>query len=202
MNVKHVATLLNKHRCVGVIYIFIIELGRTEYIHFISHFTQSCSPMNELKHKPPPHKLYYAQASTLTAQVFNFPHTSLHVSLQMIKAPVVSDWSNIMNRKRFENVISVTWQKFTSVWNSLYKAKSFHLQAMWHLITHFTLYIFRVINTYKSKIYFQLVALVHIYKTATPTRADRGSALVKVLCYKSEGRWFDPSWSHWNFSLT
>ena len=27
-------------------------------------------------------------------------------------------------------------------------------------------------------------------------------AVVKVLCYKSEGRWFDPSWCHWNFSLT
>jgi hypothetical protein len=40
--------------------------------------------------------------------VFNFLHTSLHVSLQMIKAPVLSDWSKIMNRKRFENVISVT----------------------------------------------------------------------------------------------
>ena len=26
--------------------------------------------------------------------------------------------------------------------------------------------------------------------------------LVKVLCYKSEGRWFDPRWFHWNFSLT
>ena len=25
---------------------------------------------------------------------------------------------------------------------------------------------------------------------------------VFVLCYKSEGRWFDPSWCHWNFSLT
>ena len=25
---------------------------------------------------------------------------------------------------------------------------------------------------------------------------------VKVLCYKSEGRWFDSRWSHWNFSLT
>ena len=25
--------------------------------------------------------------------------------------------------------------------------------------------------------------------------------MVKVLCYKSEGRWFDPSWCHWNFSL-
>jgi len=28
---------------------------------------------------------------------------------------------------------------------------------------------------------------------------DRGSTMVKVLCYKSEGRWFDPSWCHWIF---
>ena len=28
-----------------------------------------------------------------------------------------------------------------------------------------------------------------------------GSTVVKVLYYKSEGRWFDPSWCHWNFSL-
>ena len=28
---------------------------------------------------------------------------------------------------------------------------------------------------------------------------DRGSTVVKVLCYKSEGRWFDPSWCHWIF---
>ena len=26
---------------------------------------------------------------------------------------------------------------------------------------------------------------------------DRGSSVVKVLCYKSDGRWFDPSWCHW-----
>jgi hypothetical protein len=25
--------------------------------------------------------------------------------------------------------------------------------------------------------------------------------VVKVLCYKSEGRWFDPRWYHWNSSL-
>jgi len=31
---------------------------------------------------------------------------------------------------------------------------------------------------------------------------DRGSTVVKVLCYKSEGRWFDPSWCHWNSLLT
>ena len=28
---------------------------------------------------------------------------------------------------------------------------------------------------------------------------DRGNTVVKVLCYKSEGRWFDPSWCQWNF---
>ena len=30
---------------------------------------------------------------------------------------------------------------------------------------------------------------------------DRGSTVVKVLCYKSEGLWFDSRRSHWNFSL-
>jgi len=27
----------------------------------------------------------------------------------------------------------------------------------------------------------------------------RGSTVVKVLCYKSEGRWFDPIWCQWIF---
>ena len=31
---------------------------------------------------------------------------------------------------------------------------------------------------------------------------DRGSTVVKVLCYKLEGCWFDSRWCHWNFSLT
>ena len=26
---------------------------------------------------------------------------------------------------------------------------------------------------------------------------DRGGSVVKVLCYKSEGRWFDLSWCQW-----
>ena len=30
--------------------------------------------------------------------------------------------------------------------------------------------------------------------------ADRGNTV--VLGYKSEGRWFDSRWCHWNFSLT
>jgi len=28
---------------------------------------------------------------------------------------------------------------------------------------------------------------------------DRGSTVVKVLCYKSEVPWFDPSWCQWLF---
>jgi hypothetical protein len=31
---------------------------------------------------------------------------------------------------------------------------------------------------------------------------DRGGTVVKVLRYKSEGRWFDSRWCHWNFPLT
>ena len=31
---------------------------------------------------------------------------------------------------------------------------------------------------------------------------DRSSTVVKVLCYKLEGHWFNPSWCHCNFSLT
>jgi len=34
------------------------------------------------------------------------------------------------------------------------------------------------------------------------TSGDRGGTVVKVLCYKSEGRWFDPSWCHCHLSLT
>ena len=33
-------------------------------------------------------------------------------------------------------------------------------------------------------------------------REDRGGTVVKVLCYESEGCWFDSRWCHWNFSLT
>jgi len=35
-----------------------------------------------------------------------------------------------------------------------------------------------------------------------PYEGNHCGTVVKVLCYKSEGRWFDPSWCHWNFSLT
>jgi hypothetical protein len=39
---------------------------------------------------------------------------------------------------------------------------------------------------------------IHLFTQGT---AD-GGTVAKVLCYKSEGRWFDSRWCHWNFSLT
>ena len=34
----------------------------------------------------------------------------------------------------------------------------------------------------------------------TGLTGDRGGTVVKELCYKSEGRLFDPRLCHWNFS--
>jgi len=41
----------------------------------------------------------------------------------------------------------------------------------------------------------------HIKERLLQKLGDRGGTVVKVLCYKSEDRWFDPSWCHWNFSF-
>jgi len=35
--------------------------------------------------------------------------------------------------------------------------------------------------------------------TGYSSLGDCGSTVVKVLCYKSEGRWFDSSWCQWIF---
>ena len=39
---------------------------------------------------------------------------------------------------------------------------------------------------------------IYIYDS-TFSSGDRGSTVVKVLCYKSEERCFDPSWCQWIF---
>ena len=39
----------------------------------------------------------------------------------------------------------------------------------------------------------------HIFPPGNSWSGNRGSTAVKVLCYKSEGRWFDPSWCQWIF---
>ena len=44
-----------------------------------------------------------------------------------------------------------------------------------------------------------VVGLLFFERAITSEDCDRGSTVVKVLWYKSEGQWFDPSWCHWKF---
>ena len=37
------------------------------------------------------------------------------------------------------------------------------------------------------------------FENLNKNTGDRGGTVVKVLCHKSEGRWFDPSWCQWIF---
>ena len=46
---------------------------------------------------------------------------------------------------------------------------------------------------------FQSFGMSKQYFQSFCTKNDRGSTVVKVLFYKSEGRWFDPSWCEWIF---
>ena len=50
--------------------------------------------------------------------------------------------------------------------------------------------------------YQNLTALGDNFLSTSKKKGERSSTVVKVLRYKSEGRWFDPRWCHWNFSLT
>ena len=56
-------------------------------------------------------------------------------------------------------------------------------------------------TTYFSWIYFSKPGVTKLLQEPHHT-CDRGGTVVKVLCYKSEARWFDPRWCQWNFSLT
>ena len=38
-----------------------------------------------------------------------------------------------------------------------------------------------------------------IFNESSCRMGDHGGTVVMVLCYKSEGRWFDPSWCQWIF---
>jgi len=40
-----------------------------------------------------------------------------------------------------------------------------------------------------------------VKQLTTFRRGGRGSTVVKALCYKSEGHWFDSRWCHWNFFI-
>ena len=76
--------------------------------------------------------------------------------------------------------------------------------ASWHMacrqeigsylsVSHFPLYLTRHFISFIAR---EIMGFVSMYGW------NSGSTVVKVLRHKSEGRWFDPKWCHWNFSLT
>ena len=83
-------------------------------------------------------------------------------------------------------------------------------QTLWKLTVDFSLELDRfTINIMSIALQFYAYCfikvtnlIIWIFLCILIPGGDCGSTVVKVLCYKSEGRWFDPSWYHWNFSLT
>jgi len=56
----------------------------------------------------------------------------------------------------------------------------------------------RTFNNFLKFIIFIALYPIYIYIYI----GDRGGTVVKVLCYRSEGRRFDFRWGHWDFLLT
>ena len=88
-------------------------------------------------------------------------------------------------------VIQLTWDACTS-----YHLKQIHLAA-----TTSTGFFQKLLSCpYKNRWRrADFSIFCHIFSEPTVSLGDRGSTVVKALCYKSEGRWFDPSWCHWIF---
>jgi hypothetical protein len=57
----------------------------------------------------------------------------------------------------------------------------------------------RCILTHKFVHFFSLLVFFFLSFGMVPWMGDHGSTMVKVLCYKSEGSWFDPRWCHGTF---
>jgi len=76
---------------------------------------------------------------------------------------------------------------------TIYQTKRCHILEEMNLHEH-------CYGNFKSPL---LAKLFRIYFDVVDTRfGDRSSTVVKVLCYKSEGRWFNFRWCHWKVSLT
>jgi hypothetical protein len=61
---------------------------------------------------------------------------------------------------------------------------------------------FNIVNVwYRNVIFAGIVIIFYSFIYTSKGTAD-GVTVVKVLRYKSEGRWFDSRWCHWIFPLT
>ena len=59
--------------------------------------------------------------------------------------------------------------------------------------------IFKLLKNGKILIFILFGANDSNFRSCSSNKGDRGSTVVKVLCLKSEGHWFDPSMCQWIF---
>ena len=64
------------------------------------------------------------------------------------------------------------------------------------------MYICMYVSMYMNTCILYICVLLYVCVYVYAYVGDRGSTVVNVLCYKSEGRWFDSPWRNRNFSLT
>jgi len=130
-------------------------------------------------------------------------------------APVGSFLSQCSRMNDDREGILVRWPVESPIWFS--GSSLCHVECEWHsnlrdLETNYTgcsttsVQGFRMFSTYQHRTFQEGTTpapyaegprskLIFVHGPAE----DRGGTVVKVLCYKPEGCWFDPSWCHWIF---
>jgi len=119
--------------------------------------------------------------------------------IRILRKACMTKWSDfIWLRIKIVRRVLLTWQQNFGFCK---RRKISCLSEMWfgkvrrlNLLINFFLYF--------SPSLLSNTGIVLPFKPLPFPYGDRGSTVVKVLCYNSEGRWFDLSWCHWNFSLT
>ena len=105
------------------------------------------------------------------------------------------------SKKKYIMWVASIWRKFLSqLYHTGLITISEILQTQWQSIVRIT----RMLEYNIWQFFVMLVGLfcfifLYYFRSHLAFPGDCGSTVVKVLCYKSEDHWFDPSWCQWIF---
>ena len=71
-----------------------------------------------------------------------------------------------------------------------------HTYTACHVLVIITICVYGEAMQFCAELNYVLQAICYSY---SGVYGDRGGTVAKLLRYKSEGLWFDPSWCHWIF---
>ena len=123
---------------------------------------------------------------------------------------------NIKNRMSVKNLVAVDWNSISLKFNTQKGKNPFRNPILYPFFCKFIILQHSVKHThthththmtinFRYRLVFMkfITSFCHLlYISTLIFIRDRGGTVVKVLCYKSEGRWFDSRWCHWNILLT